>query len=327
MRRKIEDDLGFGNRVSGKQQRALNRDGSFNINRKGQSFWKTFDMYHSLITMKWWKFNSIVALYYIAINILFGGVYYLLGMQHLAGALGTSEREKFFDAFFFSAQTITTLGYGRISPVGFWTSNVAAIESVIGLMGFALITGLLYGKFSRPVAKIVQSKNAVMAPYKDINALMFRIVNGKVSQLIEVEMQVVFSFIQMEGGKTIRRFLPLELERSKIVLFPSSWTVVHPIDENSPMKNYTEQMLKEVDAEFFILLKAFDDSFSQTIYWRSSIKHTELIWGAKFVNILTPENNGSVTIDMSQFNAVEKAELNKPITETAAIASDALLTE
>ena len=310
MRKKIEDDLGFGNKVNSNSQRALNRDGSFNINRKGQSFWKTFDMYHSLITMQWAKFNTIVAVYYVLINIVFGGIYYALGMEHLAGASGATEMEKFFDAFFFSAQTVTTLGYGRISPVGFWTSSVAAIESMIGLMGFALITGLLYGKFSRPVAKIIQSKNAVVAPFNEINGLMFRIANGKVSQLIEVEMQVVFSFIQFENEKRIRRFLPLELERNKVALFPSSWTIVHPIDENSPMKNFTEQMLKETDAEFFILMKGFDDSFSQTVYWRSSLKYSEIVWGAKFVTILTPESNGSVTIDMSLFNEFEKAELN-----------------
>jgi inward rectifier potassium channel len=310
-KRNVPEDIGFGTKISGKEQRMINRDGSFNVSRKGQSFWDTFNVYHSLITMRWSKFLLYVLLFYIAINLLFGSIYYYIGMEHLAGALGASPAEKFFDAFFFSAQTVTTLGYGRISPMGFWASFAAAIESIVGLMGFALITGLIYGRFSRPNAKIIQSTNALIAPYKDMNALMFRIINGKVNQLIEVEIQVVAALHVDENGQTARRFLPLELERNKISLFPTNWTVVHPIDENSPLKNMDAQELKKRDAEFSILLKGFDDSFSQTVYWRSSFKHNEIVWGAKFVNILTNEEDGSLTIDMSRFNNFDKVPLNK----------------
>ncbi len=310
LKKNIPDDLGFGTQIGSKQQRMINRDGTFNVNRKGQSFWDTFTIYHALITMTWSKFLLFVSLFYIAVNLLFAWVFYLIGMHHLAGAMGTTELEKFFDAFFFSAQTVTTLGYGRISPVGFWASFAAAIESIVGLMSFAIITGLIYGRFSRPKASIIQSTNALITPYRDINALMFRIINGKVNQLIEVEIQVVVSLRVIENGIPVRRYLPLVLERSKISLFPTNWTIVHPIDENSPIANMSAAELDESDAEFSILLKGFDDSFSQTVYWRSSFKHTEIVWGAKFVSILSNEEDGSVTIDMSQFHTFEKVKLN-----------------
>lgn len=316
-KRNIPNDLGFGTKAGSGDQRMINRDGSYNVVRKGQSFWDTFNTYHSLITMRWSKFLLFVSLFYIGVNLLFALVFYLIGMQHLAGAMGSTELEKFFDAFFFSAQTVTTLGYGRISPVGFWASFAAAIESIVGLMSFAIITGLIYGRFSRPKAKIIQSDFAVMAPYKDINAFMFRIINGKVNQLIEVEVQVIVALKVMENGQAVRRFLPLELERNKIALFPTNWTIVHPIEESSPIYGMTEEDLKAKDAEFSILLKGFDDSFSQTVYWRSSYKYTEIVWGAKFVNIISNENNGSITINMPMFNAVEKANLQQvPLTKS-----------
>ncbi len=310
-KKNVPEDLGFGTKITGKEQRMINRDGSFNVTRKGQSFWDTFNIYHSLITMSWSKFLIFVSLFYIGVNLIFAWVFYLIGMQHLAGAMGATELEKFFDAFFFSAQTVTTLGYGRISPVGFWASFAAAIESIVGLMSFAIITGLIYGRFSRPKARIIQSKNALIAPYKDINGLMFRIINGKVNQLIEVEIQVVVALQIIENGQPVRRFLPLELERNKISLFPTNWTVVHPIDELSPIKNMSAEEFKKRDVEFSILLKGFDDSFSQTVYWRSSFKHSEIVWGAKFVNIISNEDDGSVSIDMSRFNDFDTVALNK----------------
>ncbi len=309
-RKKFEDDLGLGKQATSKNQRTLNRDGSFNVNYIGLDKWARFNIFHALITMKWWKFNAIVILSYFLINLLFGAIYYFIGMEFLMGSLGKTELEKFGDAFFFSSQTLTTLGYGRISPVGFNASFVAAFESMLGLMGFALITGLLYGKFSRPVAKIVQSTEAVIAPYLDMNAFMFRIANGKKSQLIEVEIQVIFSYNETKDGHVSRRFIQLELERNKVALFPSSWTIVHPIDDNSPLKNQSPKQLEETNAEFYIILKAFEDSFSQTVYWRSSYKFSELNWAAKFVKNITQEADGTVTIDMSVFNKTEKVDLN-----------------
>jgi inward rectifier potassium channel len=312
-KKNVADDLGFGTQIGDKQQRMLNRDGSFNVIRKGQSFWDTFNTYHALITMGWGKFILLVSLFYIAVNLVFAFVFYFIGMENLAGASGHTTLEKFFDAFFFSAQTVTTLGYGRISPIGFWASFAAAIESIVGLMSFAIITGLLYGRFSRPKARIIQSEKALISPYRDTNALMFRIINGKVNQLIEVEVQVVVALRVMEKGVPIRRFSALDLERSKISLFPTNWTIVHPIDEKSPLYNMTGEEMKELDAEFSIMLKGFDDSFSQTVYWRSSFKHSDIVWGAKFVTILSNQSDGAITIDMERFHHFDIVPLNSKL--------------
>jgi inward rectifier potassium channel len=185
-------DLGFGTKVNDNIQRLLNRDGSFNVKRSGLSFLQSLNSYHTLISLSWFQFNMVVLLSYIVINTVFALIYYFIGIEHMAGVQGRTEVQKLIESFFFSAQTLTTVGYGRISPVGFMTSAVAAIESLTGLLGFALATGLLYGRFSRPIAKILWSDNILVAPYKSGTSLQFRIANGRSNQLIETEVRLSF---------------------------------------------------------------------------------------------------------------------------------------
>lgn len=290
------EDLGFGTKPSS-TGRLLNRDGSFNLKRKGLSFKESFSPYHWLKSISWKKFFMIILLLYFLINLLYACVYYFLGVEtHLKGAITTTELDKFLEAFFFSAQTLTTVGYGRISPVGFYSSIVATLEALTGLLSFALITGILYGRFSKPNAKILFSENAILAPYRDTNAFMFRIANGRSNQLIEIEVQVTFSFTTQDSSNMPqRRYAQLKLERDKINFFPMSWTIVHPIDHNSPLEGLSLKDLEEADAEFFIIIKAFDDTFCQTVYSRGSYKYTELLTGVKFVpNFESDEHGGSV---------------------------------
>ncbi|MGL4597656.1 MAG: ion channel, partial [Bacteroidia bacterium] len=209
------DDLGLGTRDG--SARNVNKDGSFNVNRVGAEKFKPYEIYHLLISMSWRKFIFGILMLYLIMNLVFATIYYLVGVEHLAGIdLTGTEWQKFLDAFFFSSQTLTTLGYGRIAPVGSMASSVAAIESMFGLLGFALATGLLYGRFSRPEAKILYSTKAVIAPYRNITAFMFRICNQRSNQLIEVEVEITLAFT--EPGKTIRNYLPVPLERKKINL-------------------------------------------------------------------------------------------------------------
>lgn len=303
-------ELGFGSSAKGKSTRFVNNDGSFNVNRTGLAFFQNLHIYHSLIEMSWLKFALLTLAFYTVINCIFAILYVLVGVQHLMGIIGTTAVEKFWEAFFFSAQTLTTVGYGRISPVGYLTSMIAAIESMIGLMGFAIITGILYGKFSRPNAKIMFSKNAIIAPYKDINALEFRIVNQRKNQLIEVETQVLLSMNKLVDGKRKGLFLELPLEVKKVNFFPLPWTIVHPIDENSPIYQLSSQELIEADAEIIILMKAYDDTFSQTVYRRFSYTASEIIWGAKFNIIFKNEDNGMVNLMLDRFQDIEKVPLN-----------------
>ncbi|MEO6882584.1 MAG: ion channel [Bacteroidia bacterium] len=299
-KKKVANDLGFGLNSAINGKRALNKDGSFNVVRKGVPFFQSFEVFHKLIAMSWLKFNFLVFAFYTFANLFFAVLYWQVGVSELSGIDGTTAFEKFMNVFFFSAQTLTTLGYGKMAPIQIESSMIASIESMVGLLGFALATGLLYGRFSRPVAKIMYSKNALIAPYKDSTAFEFRMINGRSNQLIEVEMEVIL-FINNKHTKT-REYLLLPLERDRLSLFPMNWTIVHHVDEKSPLYEITEKELLERDAEFIILLKAFDDSFSQTIYSRHSYMADELIWGQKFANMLSISETGMRILHIDKLN-------------------------
>ncbi len=298
-------DLGFGGKAAESRTRLLNRDGSFNIERRGIPFLKSLNVYHELLTMSWWRFNAIVVMLYLIVNLAFAGLYMAVGVEHLVGIDGRSALERFLDAFFFSTQTFTTVGYGRINPVGIGANTLSALESLTGLLAFALATGLLYGRFSRPVAKILYSKFAVIAPYQGVTGFMFRTANERVNQLIEVECVVNLSLSKLVNGRMVRQFYELELERSKVNFFALSWTIVHPIVETSPLFGMTEADLKASDAEFVILLKGFDDSFSQTVHSRTSYKSEEVVFNKRFANIISIAESGKAAVELHRIHDIE----------------------
>ncbi len=306
-KQKNYNDLGLGEKSSSGNIRSLNKDGSFNVKKINISFWDRKSFFHSLTTMSWFNFFTVILFAYVVVNLFFASVYVLIGVEHLTGITAETTFEKFTEAFFFSAQTISTLGYGRVAPVGMATNIIAAIEAMLGLLSFALATGLLYGRFSKPTARIKYSTNAVIAPYQDINGFMFRVINLRQSELFEVEITVTLS-LKRENSE-LRNFFTLDLERKKIVLFPSVWTVVHPINESSPMYKMTPSDSISKDAEIIIMIKAFDESFSQTVYSRSSYKANEILWGQKFVYLIQQDDN-SFVVDASRIDETEKAGLN-----------------
>ena len=302
-------DFGLGTKVASQRGRMINRDGSFNVERRGVAFLDRFSFFHTLIRTSWWNFNALVLGLYVTVNASFAGVYLAIGMEHIAGAQGASAWDQFFEAFFFSTQTFTTVGYGRVSPVGFLTNAIASFESMAGLMFFALATGLLYGRFARPNVKIMFSKQAVVAPYRDKTGFMFRIINGRDNQLIDVEILVALSRKESPDANAPRKFHELPLERTTVNFFPLAWTVVHPIDENSPLYGVSQQALEDSDAEFLILFKAFDDTFSQSVHTRSSYTYDEVVVGAKFVSIYVPSTDGTSAIDMEKLHDFERVSL------------------
>lgn len=301
-----DNDIGFGK--SATSSRNMNKDGTFNVERIGEPRFRHYEIYHRLITMSWPKFIFLIFAAYAVVNFLFAGVYYLMGAEKLS--MDTShmhEGEKFMEIFFFSSQTLTTLGYGRIAPVGPLASTVSAIEAMIGLLGFALATGLLYGRFSRPHAMLLYSENAIVAPYRGMSALMFRLTNMRRNQLIEVEIDVNVGYTDPETKS--RTFINLPLERKKINLFPTSWTIVHPINEESPFSSRTQKELEEMNIEIYVLLKAFDDTFSQTVYSRTSYRASEIVYGAKFLPMFRQQENGKTLLDLRLINEMEKVAL------------------
>ncbi len=302
-------ETGFGNRVIEINQRLMNKDGYSNVKRSGVPFYSVSSIYHSLITMKWWKFLLVIASSYTFVNLLFALLYYFGDVDNVNGMVYSNSFEKFMEVFFFSSQSLTTVGYGRLNPVGVYNSTVAAIESFVGLLSFAMGTGLLYGRFSRPVANLLYSENALIAPYQGITAFMIRIANKSKSELIDPEATLVLAYVLTVDGKKVRKFSNLKLELTKVTLLTMSWTIVHPIDEESPIYGWTNEDYKNNDVEFMVLIKAYEETFAQTVHSRSSYRYNEMVIGAKFAPIVKPGEKGSVTVELNRINAYEEVPL------------------
>jgi inward rectifier potassium channel len=299
-------DLGFGSVVGGfNEKRLLNRDGTFNPRRAGLPWLRSLSFYHYFLTITWPKFFAIVTAGYMAANVVFALLYLACGPDSLAGAEPATMGGPFWRAFFFSVETIGTVGYGNIAPNNFPAHLVMTAESLTGLLMFALGTGVLFSRFSRPTAALMFSDKAVVAPYRGKHAFMFRVTNARSNQLVELEAKVLFS--RIEGAH--RKYDQLTLERSRVTFFPLSWTVVHPIDEKSPMYGMSAAEFQAKDAEVMILLTGTDETFSQIVHGRSSYKPQEILFGHKFVNIYNPiDESGVVSIDVRKLSDTEVAE-------------------
>ncbi|HSF18238.1 MAG TPA: ion channel [Vicinamibacteria bacterium] len=302
---KSDRDLGFGSVVASRSaERLLNRDGTFNSKRAGLGPLASLHLYDALLTMRWSHFLVVVVLAFFATNAGFAVLYAALGGEALAGGSFSSS---FVRAFFFSVHTLSTVGFGNIVPASLSANVLMTLESLVGLLEVAITTGLVFARFSRPTAKILFSHSAVVAPYRDGHGLMFRIANQKSTQLIELEAKVIYSWMENDGERWIRRFQQLPLERDKVAFFPLSWTVVHPIDKKSPLHGLTDPACKKTDAEVLILLQGIDETFSQTVHARSSYKADEIVWNARFTDIfLRSESNAIAGIDLGRLSEYER---------------------
>lgn len=300
-------DLGFGTEVAkGTRRRLLNRDGSFNVVLDGLNPLSSLSLYHWLLTISWPKFLAFVAASYIAVNTLFAFAFLLLGTDALQSSAGSFAGQPFYRAFFFSVDTFATIGYGNIIPVGVAANTLVTIEALLNIVGVALATGVIFARFSRPSARIIYSRNAIVAPYRDTMALEFRIANARSSQLIDVQVQAILTKIERVGGSAVRKFYELALERNRVVFFPLSWTVVHPIDSASPMWALTHADLVSGDAELLVLLIATDETVSQTVHSRSSYQADEIVWGVKFANMfMRTEAEGIIGMNLSRIHDIE----------------------
>jgi inward rectifier potassium channel len=299
-------DFGFGSRVAQQSQRRfLNRDGSFNVVREGLPFFRSLSPYHAMLTMSWPRYFLVVAAAYFAANLVFAAAYLACGPGALEGGRATSAAGRFEEAFFFSVQTLATIGYGRMSPSGRTPNLLVALEALVGLMGFALATGLLFARFSRPTARFVFSRKAVVAPFRGGTALMFRVANERSNQLTEVSATVSLSRWEETPAGRVRRFHELTLDRAKVVFLPLHWVVVHPIDGRSPLTRVSAEAFRDSEAEILILLSGMDETFSQTVHARSSYRGEEVIWGARFADMFVRTEKGLVGVDMLKLHDIE----------------------
>lgn len=296
---KAKDDKnsGFGTNANSYGGRFVNKDGTPNIEKRGMHLLRRISWYHTMIDMPNWKFMLILFTFYIVINFIFALIYYAIGIQHLDGiARSQSVLTQFGQAYFFSAQTFTTVGYGHISPTGFLTSALSAAEALIGLLSFAIATGLFFGRFSKPTAFLKFSYNALIAPYEDKKGLMIRLAPFKNTNFTDAKAKVTLGMSVEENGKMTNKFYNLELELDRVNALSLSWTLVHPITENSPLYNFTEEDFNKTHGEILVFITTFDDMFSNTVAARTSYTFNEIIYGAKFKTMYNRSKDGSKTI-------------------------------
>lgn len=303
-------DPGISQKIDSGLRRMIERDGTFNVHRVGVNF-KDANFYQFLINLSWPRFLAVLVVGYAAMNGVFAACYVLLGIEHLQGAEAVTFGESFLNAFFFSIQTFTTVGYGTIAPRGVGANLLAGFEAMVGLMSFAIATGLLYGRFSRPSARLSYSPRALIAPFHGRKALMFRVVNARANTLLEMHATVLLMTVEKHHGSPPRtRYYDLKLERSDIYFFPLNWTVVHPIDEASPLHGKTLDELASLHAEFLIQVKGFDDTFSQVVHSRYSYRSDEIVWGAQFKPMFDIDPNGDVMLHVDRVGDFEHASLD-----------------
>ncbi len=303
-RERLNQDLGLGGKLSDRSRvRLLNRDGTFNVRRNDLSRFHPYNAYHTLLSLPVPRLLALMAAGYFATNLLFASLYWLAGPGALSGA-APSPLSRFEDCFFFSVQTLATIGYGKLTPYTRVANFLVAFEALVGLLGFAVLSALLFARFARPTAKISFSRNALIAPYENGWALMFRLANLRNHDLTDVHAIVTLSRWSESNGQRHRRFDQLSLERDFIIFMPLHWVIVHPITETSPLHGFTPESLTAADAEIVCLINADDETFAQTVHAKTSYDRSDVIWGARFRDMYLPDAD-KVAIDLNRLHDFE----------------------
>ena len=302
----LNKDTGFGDSASGMGGRMINKDGTFNVDRKGISFLTRISSYQSMLTMSRWKFVLVIILFYFLINLGFTFLYWLIGVEHFQGIESQNPVQQFFELYFFSTQTYTTVGYGRINPTGQMANWLASIESLVGFLSFALATGLLYGRFSRPKSFIYFSDKLLHCDFKNGKALMFRMVGFKDDHIltnVEVKVGIRLSVFDEQKNRSFQ-FYNLELERHHVDSLVLNWTVVHPINEESPLYNMNPQQIVDFQPEISATIIGFDEVYSSNVVARVSYAREDLIFGKKFKSMYFSKGN-TTELDIGLLNDVD----------------------
>lgn len=294
---KTNNDTGFGTSASSYGGRFINRDGSYNLRKEGLPFFYRFSVFHTMLNMSTLKFGTLIVTFYLGVNLLYTAIYWLVGTDGFIGMIGSTPWQRFRELFFFSTETFTTVGYGRVNPIGTGVNFVAAIEAMSGWTSFAIVTGLIYGRFAKPKSHIGFSDFALIAPYREGTGLMFRIVSYKDNHnLSDAEIKVNLALQVQENEQVNYKFYDLRLERNKVDTLMMNWTVVHPIDENSPLFDLAPEDYKNSDVEVYVQVKGFDDVYSTTVIQRTSYISDEIKFNAKFIPMFHESEDGKTTI-------------------------------
>lgn len=311
LRRKQENlnrdapDLGFGTLLGDEAGRFIERDGRFHVRKVGPTGWHP---YEHLVEMPWWPFFGVVLAYYVGINLVFAFGFGLIGLDQIGG-MPVGGWRGLAEAFFFSVQTFTSVGYGAVHPTGMGANLLASLVALVGLMSFALATGLVFARFSKPRARIAFSGFGVITPFRDGTAFMMRMVHRRNHHLIDLEARMMLTWYgNQDGGGRKRQFAMLDLELNRISLFPMNWTLVHPITEKSPLWKKTASDLQDMHVEFLIMVKGFDETYHQEVHARSSYLFDEVRWGVKFAPMVRSEAGKATIVDLSLLDATLPSE-------------------
>jgi inward rectifier potassium channel len=256
------------------------------------------DLYHYLLAMSWLVFLAGFLLLYLGLNLLFAALY-LIG----DGSIANARPGAFADAFFFSVETLSTIGYGQMAPATLYGNFVMTAEALAGVMLVAVAAGLMFARFSRPTARVVFSKVAVVGPFNGVPTLSLRLANERRNQILEA--QVSATFVRDEytaEGDWIRRFYDLQLARQRSPIFAMTFTVMHAIDATSPLFNASPTSLAAEGAELVVTVTGIDGTTTQTIYARASYLADEIVWDRRFADVFTQTENGRLAIDYRRFH-------------------------
>ncbi len=303
-----EEDLGFGDKYDKNEKRLFNKDGSFNVKKTGV-LRGVRDVYIYLIEIPWGKFIFGLFGVYFILNLFFALIYFSIGIDNLSGAQSGSPAEDFMSCFYFSSQTFTTVGYGTISPLGIAVNLIASIEAMIGLLSFSLATGLLFGRFSRANLKLKFSDNILISDYakNEGKGLMFRVTNRRNTNLLDTSAEVITTTYHIdENGEMKRDYSTLELELSEIKMFPSLWTIVHPINEDSIFAKNSLEELKRRNLEILVLIKSHDETYGQIVHARTSYKGNEIVDNANFLKSSLLNKEGDIKLDINKIGEFVK---------------------
>jgi inward rectifier potassium channel len=304
-----DQDLGFGTVVSlESRQRLLNRDGTFNVRRDGLGFFASHSAYHFLLTISWPRFLLLTAGAFLLLNAGFGLLYLGLGGDAFSGLpAGQPLFQRFLALFFFSVHTSATIGYGNVAPANLAANFAVVLEALVSLIGASVTAGVVFARVSRPTAAIIFSERAVVAPFREGRALMLRIANGRDDQIEDVGARIVFAQRRIDG-RPGRDYFTLPLERDRVAMLPLTWTIVHAIDDRSPLRDLTPEWLRLVDGEFLVLLEAFGETFSQMVHVRTSYQADEVVFGKKFKDIFQHDApDGILRADLQRIHELEDA--------------------
>lgn len=299
-------DPGLGSKYDREVKRLINEDGSYNIIRHG-ALSGIKDFYKYLIDISWARFLIFFLFAYLLVNALFACIYITIGIDQISGT--NSDQFHYLNAYFFSVQTLTSVGYGQMSPVGLGANIVASLESFIGLMSIALITGLLYGRFSKPTSKLKFSKNVIIAPFQDKTAMMFKMVNQRNAILLNAKVSTML--ILDKGGEDAsfnKTYHQLDLQIDSVNFFPLTWTIVHSIDEKSPFHGLTIEDIKYRNAEVIVLVEAFDETHSQMIIEKHSFGDDQWRSGVQFVKNFKTNDAGRIELFIDELDTLIKNE-------------------